>query len=302
MSTLLDILINDILPIFVVIGLGYGFARRNQPELRTASRLTFFILSPCLVFVSLVESNIGGDEVAQIAALVVLLVVIMGGLALLTGRALRLTNAQLMGFLLAVMFVNAGNYGLGVTRLAFGAEAEAHAIIYFATSSILVYTLGTLIASGFKGGLRGALVHLVRLPHVYALLAVLIIRVTQWHVPQPIMDGLRLPAQAAIPMMLLLLGVQLASASVGEYWKSATAGSFLRLIIAPVIAFGLARILNLSGPAQQAGILEASMPTAVISSLIAHEYGAEAKLVTGTVVVSTLLSPLTLSVIIALLK
>ena len=140
------------------------------------------------------------------------------------------------------------------------------------------------------------------LPHVYALLSVLVIRLTQWQVPPPIMDGLGLPARAAIPMMLLLLGAQLASASVGQYWKPAVTSTVLRLLAAPVIAVGLAGLLHLSGPARQAGILEASMPTAVISSLIANEYKSEPELVTGAVVVSTLVSPFTLSILIALLQ
>ena len=172
MSTLLEILVHDILPVFIAIGLGYSFARRNHAELRTATRLTFYVLSPCLVFVSLVESNIDGGETAQIFLLVLLMVLVMGALAWVTGRAMRLTSQQLIGFLLAAMFVNAGNYGLGVTRLAFGDEAEARAVIYFVSSSILIYTLGTLIASGFKGGWRGAIKHLLMLPQVYALLAV----------------------------------------------------------------------------------------------------------------------------------
>lgn len=302
MSTLLEIVLNDILPVFVVIGLGYVFARRNHSELRTATRLTFFVLSPCLVFVSLIESNMDGAETAQIFLFVVLMVLVMGALAWVTGRAMGLASQQLIGFLLAAMFVNAGNYGLGVTRLAFGAAAESRAVIYFVSSSILVYTLGTLIASGFKGGWRGAFKHLLTLPQVYALLAVFIIRATAWHVPEPIMEGLSLPARAAIPMMLLLLGMQLASASVGEYWKAASAGTVLRLVVAPFIAVGLAALLNLSGPAKQAGILEASMPTAVISTLIANEYKAEPQLVTSIVVLSTLLSPISLSIIIALLQ
>jgi malate permease and related proteins len=302
LSTLLDILVNDILPVFIVIGLGYAFARRNHPELRTATRLTFYVLSPCLVFVSLVGSDINGGETAQIFIFVLLMVLIMGALAWLTGRALRLTPSQLTGFLLAAMFVNAGNYGLGVTRLAFGAAAETYAVIYFVSSSILVYTLGTLLASGFAGGVKGALKHLVRLPQVYALLAVFAIRLAEWQVPEPIMEGLRLPAAAAIPMMLLLLGVQLADASIGEYWKTATVGTVLRLLIAPFIALGVAGLLRLSGPARQAGILEASMPAAVIVTLIANEYENEPKLVTSTVLLSTLLSPITLSLIIALLK
>jgi predicted permease len=302
LSTLLEILVSDILPVFIVIGLGYAFARRNHAELRTATRLTFFVLSPCLVFVSLVESDMSGVETAQIFLFVVLMVLAMGALAWFTGRAMRLTPQQLIGFLLAAMFVNAGNYGLGVTRLAFGEAAESRAVIYFVSSSILIYTLGTLIASGFKGGWRGAVKHLLTLPQVYALLAVFVVRATGWQVPAPIMEALDLPARATIPVMLLLLGMQLAKSSIGQYWKAASAGTVLRLVIAPFVAVGFAALLNLSGPARQAGILEASMPAAVLTTLIANEYEAEPQLVTETVLLSTLLSPISLSIIIALLQ
>lgn len=302
MSTLLEILVNDILPVFIVIGLGYVFARRTHPEIRTATRLTFYVLSPCLVFVSLIESNMSGGETAQLFMFVLLTVLGMGVLAWITGRIMHLTRQQLLGFLLVAMFVNAGNYGLGVTRLAFGADAEARAVIYFVSSSILVYTLGTLIASGFKGGWRGVIKHLLTLPQVYALVAVFVIRATGWQVPAPIMEALDLPARATIPIMLLLLGMQLANASVGEYWKVASVGSALRLVIAPIMAVGFAALLHLSGPARQAGILEASMPSAVINTLIANEYEVEPQLVTSTVVLSTLLSPISLSIIIALLQ
>lgn len=302
MSTLLEILIQDILPIFVVIGLGYAFARRTLPDIRVLSRLTFFIFSPSLVFVSLVESNIDGGELLQISAYVVTVTLIMGALAWFAARALRLSPVQTAGFLLATMFVNAGNYGLGVTRLAFGVDAEARAVIYFVTSSVLVYTLGVLIATGFKGGWRGVIKQLFSMPHIYALSAALLIRTTGWTVPRPVLDGLDFPARAAIPMMLVLLGMQLAHARVGEYWKPALASSGLRLIVAPVLALALAVVFNLSGPARQAGILEASMPAAVINTLIATEFDAEPKLVTGTVVLSTVLSPITLTLVIALLQ
>jgi len=302
LSTLLEILVHDIVPIFIVIGLGYVFARRTQPELRTLSRLTFYILSPCLVFVSLVESNIAGGEVAQIVGFVVTLTLSMGALAWVTARALHLSARQTSAFLLAVMFVNAGNYGLGVTRLAFGPEVQARAVLYFVASSVMVYTLGVLIAKGFTGGWRGALKQLLGLPHIYALSAALIIRALNWQVPQPIMDGLRFPAQAAIPLMLLLLGAQLVNAEVGQYWRPALAATGLSLMIAPLLAFGLASLLALPAQTRQAVVLEASMPAAVITTLIATEFQAEPKLVTSTVVLSTLLSPITLSIIIALLK
>jgi predicted permease len=301
-STLLEILSHDILPIFVVIGLGYVFARRTHPDIRVLSRLTFYIFSPSLVFVSLVESNIEGGEFVQIAAYVISVTLIMGGLAWLSARALHLTPGQTGGFVLTAMFVNSGNYGLGVTRLAFGADAEARAIVYYVTSSVMVYTLGVLIATGFKGGRRGVVKQLFSMPHIYALTVALTLRGLNLTVPRPLLDGLTFPANAAIPMMLVLLGMQLASARVGENWRPALAGSGLRLLVAPIVALALAMIYNLGGPARQAGVLEASMPAAVITTLLATEFDAEPKLVTGTVVVSTLISPLTLTVVIAMLQ
>jgi hypothetical protein len=227
----------------------------------------------------------------------------MGALAWLTARLLKFNPRQTAGFLLAVMFVNAGNYGLGVNRLAFGANAESRAVIYFVTSSVMVYTVGVLIATSHTGGgARGMLKQLFGLPQIYALLAVLIVRLTGFEVPKPILQGINFPAQAAIPMMLLLLGAQLASTSIGQYWKPALAGSGLSLIAAPILAFTMAGVIGLSGATRQAAILEASMPAAVINTIVANEFEAEPKLVTGTVVLSTLLSPLTLTFIIALLR
>ena len=302
MSTLLQILFEDILPIFVVIGLGFLFVRRTQSDLRSASRLTFFVLSPCLVLTSLITSNVGGSEVIQIAIFAIGIALIMGILARIVARWLRLTPRQTAAFLLGTMFVNAGNFGLGVNRLAFGAVTESRAIIYFVTSSIMVYTIGVAIARGGTGGGRAILKELLQLPHIYALIAALIIRLTSFQVPAPILNGLELPAAAAVPMMLLLLGGQLATISVGIYWRPALVASGLSLIVAPLVAFGLAALISMTGAARQAAILEASMPAAVINTIIATEYNAEPKLVTSTVVLSTLLSPITLTVIIAMLK
>jgi predicted permease len=302
LSTLLQILIHDIVPILIVIGLGYIFARRTRPELRTLSRLTFYIFSPCLVFVSLVESNIAGSEIAQIAVFVLVMTLAMGLLAWLSARGLRLAPRQTAGFLLAVMFVNSGNYGLGVNRLAFGPEVESRAIIYYVTSSILVYTIGVLIANGFASGWRGSLKQLLGLPHVYAMSVALIVRAAQWTVPQPLLDGLRFPAQAAVPSMLILLGAQLATATIGQHRRPALAGSGLSLLVAPLIAFGLASAFGLATQTRQAAVLEASMPAAVINTLIATEFDAAPQLVTSIVVLSTLASPITLSVVISLLK
>ena len=94
----------------------------------------------------------------------------------------------------------------------------------------------------------------------------------------------------------------MAIATIGQYWRPAIVGSILSLIVAPLVAFGITQVLNLGLFARQAVVLEASMPAAVINTLIATEFDAEPQLVTSTVMLSTLISPLTLSVIISFLK
>jgi predicted permease len=60
--------------------------------------------------------------------------------------------------------------------------------------------------------------------------------------------------------------------------------------------------LGLSGAARQAAIIEASMPTAVVTTILALEYEVAPPFVTSVVFVSTLLSPITVTVLIALLR
>jgi predicted permease len=72
--------------------------------------------------------------------------------------------------------------------------------------------------------------------------------------------------------------------------------------VAPAVALGFSRLLGLSGPALQAGIIQASMPTAVVTTVLALEFDVEASFVTSTVVAATLASPFTLTVLIAVLR
>jgi predicted permease len=75
----------------------------------------------------------------------------------------------------------------------------------------------------------------------------------------------------------------------------------LSLIVAPLVALGLTSVLGLSGPARQAGVILASMPVAVVTTILALEFEIAPSFVTSAVFVSTLLSPLTLTPLIAFL-
>jgi hypothetical protein len=76
---------------------------------------------------------------------------------------------------------------------------------------------------------------------------------------------------------------------------------FLQLVVTPLVGLGFAGLMGLSGVTRQAAVLEAAMPTAVITTVLAVEYDLDAAFITSVVIVSTLLSPLTLTPLIAYL-
>src|SRR5205085_8602945 len=102
-----------------------------------------------------------------------------------------------------------GNYGLPLVRFAFGAEALSHAAVYFVTSSVLVYTVGVLLAASGRRSLRRALFGAARVPAMYAVGVAAVILWLHVTVPPPIERPIQLLGDAALPMMMLVLGMQL---------------------------------------------------------------------------------------------
>ena len=302
MTLLFSILVNQITPILLCAGAGYSVGRAFKIDLRTISRITFYIFSPCLVFVSLTETQLSGQEFGRMALFTALTVVSLGAAAFLFGRTLRLDRHTLMGLVVINMFGNGGNYGLSLSKFAFGAEALARAVVYYLVSTVLVYTVGIVVASSGRAPLSKAFRGIFTLPAVYGLILAIILRLTGWPLPVPFQRSIELLSQAAIPVMLIVLGLQLAEARRPENLRLVTTASLFQLLSGPTIGLLLANWIGLSGPARQATVAEAAMPTAVITTIIAVEYDIDPTFVTGVVLMTTLLSPFTLTPLVAYLQ
>ena len=302
MSLIASIFASDILPIFVLAGVGFVLARRLRADVKTLSTVAFNAMSPCLVFYQLVTAKISGAQSLRVAAFCVLLTIAIGIAARLTALPLRLDRMTLSSFLLVAMFSNSGNYALPVVLFAFGQEALAFASVYFVTSAILIYTAGILVAASGHGSVRLALSRLFRVPALYAVTAAVIVLSTHTTVPEIVLRPVGLLSDAAIPIMLLILGMQLERAVMPKHPVAVGAAVVLSLVVAPMIAFGLSAVLGLTGAARQAAIIEASMPAAVITTVLALEFDLDAGFSTSVVFFTTLLSPVTLVLLIAYLQ
>lgn len=303
LSLIQSVFVDNLLPILLAAGAGFALGRALQPDIKTASRLTFYIFSPCLVFTSLAHVKIAAGEFGKLALLTVSVSAVMALLSYVCGRALGAGRQLLASLVVASVFVNSGNYGLAANKFAFGEEGLARAMVCFVVSTVILYTAGVLIASMGKLSAAHALRNLLTVPAVYGLLAAAIVRWGGLRIPLFVDRSVTLLSDATIPLMLVVLGLQIAQARVWPRDRIAliVTAALLQLAASPVIALLLAPLIGLPGIARQAAVLQSAMPAAVVATILAVEYDLDAPLVTGTVVVTTLLSPLTLTPLIAYL-
>ena len=295
MGLLISILVSDILPIFAIAGAGFLLARYAAVDVKTVARVVFYSLLPCLAFRLLVTSSPSGPNVGRLIALAVLIMAAMGVVGYVAAKGLGLDGASLRAFIMVVMFSNGGNYGLPVVRFAFGSEALTYATVFFLTGSVVTYVAGAFFAGSRRGRIAGALDKVWRMPSLYGVALALVVLAVGRPVPEAIMRPVALLSDAALPVMILVLGMQLERAVWPARPGIVIFAVGISLLAAPFVALGLASLLGISGPARQAAVILSSMPVAVVTTILALEFELSPEFVTSAVFLSTVLSPLTLT-------
>lgn len=286
---------NNILPILLLSGAGFALGKLLDINARSLGRVVFYVFSPVLIFDLLLQNRLKIDEAIGVILLTVCVVLSMGILTFLLGTLFKLDRPTLTSILITTMFANTGNYGLPLVSFAFGEQALSYAGIYFATTTLLFYTLGVLIASLGHMSLKEAALGLFRIPTLYAVILAILINAFGLQLPGPVERTVDLAAGGTIPLMLILLGVELTRVQLSGSVRAMQLSVSLRLLIAPLIAMLLTGMLGIGGAARQGSVTQASMPSMVSATVLATEYQLDSKLVTAVIFISTLLSPLTLT-------
>lgn len=270
-------------------------------EPRAFGRIIFYILYPVLILNLLIQNKLSVVSILKTSGYAVCVLAVTCLLAILVGMLCKLKRPILIAVVLTSVFANSGNYGLPLISFAFGQDALAYASIYYITTALLFNTLGVLIASMGHLDFKSALIGMLKVPTIYAILIAIIIIQTGWVMPVSLEHTISLVAGGAIPCMLILLGLELQRSQWNRNILAISISNLIRLVIGPAIGWGLSLVFGLKGSARQSGIVDAALPTAVMTTVLATEYKLDTSLVTAIVFTSTLLSPLTLTPVIFLL-
>lgn len=269
-----------IVPVLACAVIGYGWARSPWPfELAFVTRLITYIGTPSLVFSTLVRLAVPPEEIAwQVGmGLAAVAAGAVGGLL-----ALRLIGRPDTRLLPTIMLPNAGNLGLPIAYFAFGDAGLAIAIPFAATMTVCHFTVGVACATG-----RAAWTQVLTTPTIWAILAALVFLTTGVAAPAALVNLTTLLGGVMMPLMLIALGVSLASLRVSDLGLSATLAG-LRMAFGLAIGWGLTRAFGLTGPAAGVLILQSAMPPAVFNYLFAVRYSGPAAEIAGAVVLGTL--------------
>lgn len=314
MVDLLGIFASAIGPIVAIAGVGYLLALRKDIDPEPLNTAVVYVLAPALVFHSLAVTELAPATLARIAVGVVALTAVMWGISEAFGRAVGQDEPMLSALVLVAVFANTGNLGIPVSDFAFGDVGRQTAVLFLSVQAVLMYTVGVYVASrsGGASGLAGVR-RVFEIPLVYALVAALLARALGVVPPADgaTMQAVKLVGDAAIPVMLLILGAQLARTDTAAAVSRAWTGTVLKLGVAPAVGLGVALALGFENPTvARVFVLESAMPAAVTPVILVVEFAGDARsggvsvpeFVSTCVLVTTLLSIPLLTAIVAVLR
>lgn len=320
MANPIPVFIEVILPLALVWAVGYVARRFLKLDPRPFARAGLYLLTPTIIFVSLMDSEITLAEGGRVILLVGVLAIVLWLVAWGQARLLRLSPEDSSAFLLTSIFINSVNYGFPAVLLALGTEGLAWATFFAVGHALLANTAGGYIAARGRGGnVKQTLLAVLRIPMLYAVVLALVLRLAGVSLAVPFVIGgvrvallpavyqsIKLLAQSAVPIFMLVLGMQLAG-NGGQETPGAKlpVGAMVlagvnRLIVSPLLAWGLVLLLGIEGVAGQATIMEAAMPSAVLTVILAIEFDTRPRFVSAVVVGTTLASIVTLTLLLSL--
>jgi len=282
-------ILNIILPVIFVVLIGYLWNRYNKDFNPIAvTKLVANIGLPCLIYDSLTRSNLTINIYFKIflSAFLVLAIGFLFGYLLI--KIFRLPSIKLTT---PLMHPNTGNMGIPLSLLAFGNEGLALAAGFASIVMVSHFTANTAISSG-----NYSLKRIILSPVLLSLIFSLIILFYKIEMPNFFNSITKILSGFVIPLVLLSLGISLSKINIKKLKIGFILGLF-KLISGPFIGLLVVYLLKLDGNVAKVVILQASMPAAILTYLIAAQNNSYDQEIGTAVFVSTIGSAFSIPII-----
>jgi len=335
------VIVDIILPVFIIIFLGYLLSRYGRVSTTAFSRTQLYILSPALVFIATGRAEVSTALIFRVFIFIAIIEAFLFVVSQAIGFGTRRGRPVRHAMSLTSMFMNSGFYGIPVCMLAFGEKGFVYAVTFVVASSVLQTSVGIYLAASGCSRSVDALRSVLKVPVLYAIVVARVVAHYDLYPPESYMKVIDMLGQSAIPLGLLLLGMQLErivsammagrggvvaegqgvpvdevqgegqpqAGITGEMKREESREDLIFGSISAVLRLGgglalallVLSFLDFNPILKKVLIVEASMPTAVNTVVYATEFRCRPALTAIAVLVSTLLSIVSIPLILRFL-
>ena len=285
-------LIDVILPVFFVIGIGYYLGKKD-PNFNTdfITTLAGNVGTPAMIFYTITSTGVTLETFIEYF---IYALIIIGGFAIVGLFVLALMKKDVISELPPLILPNTGNMGIPICLFAYGTEGLGIASAIASVIILLHFTLGVLLAKK-----SFSLKILITNMPIYGIIAAVIVLYFNWEVPGFVVNTTFLLTYATIFLVLMSLGIALTKLKVVS-WLNASVLSGIRIIIGPIIGFGLIKYLNLTGLAAGVLLIQSAMPSAILTYLVGSMYSEKRVVdsIASVIVTSTIMSFITIPIVV----
>ena len=287
MATILE----TVVPVFLIILLGFLIGKFKKINVGPLVDLLVYVTVPALIVSSITKSSLSVADFFTVALSAAGVIIILGILAFFLFKAFHSTSR---GIYLPLTKGNSGYLGYPIALLAFGAEGLSRAVVFDVVNSLFLYSIGIWLIHEKKDFRE-----MFKIPLLYAVLLGIGLNLFSIQIHPVIAKPLEMVGSITIPLALLVLGYKLTEVRVKAFLVGIGASLF-RIIGGFLAALLLVSLFSISGVSRNIVLLEAAMPSAVMTLILCQKYGRDADAVASVVFLSTVLSIISIPIILTL--
>ncbi len=294
-----------ILSIIIMIGLGYFLKRidfLSEKDIDPFNKIVMYILMPCMIF-----HAIYGSDLSLIPKLGILPFIILAS-SFATGivsyfilKQLKLDDIKLWSVLVTVMIANTAFMGYPVTLGIYGQDGFLRAIFCDMATLCIFLILSFVLILKFGGTVKTAVKKIAFFPPLWAVVLGLCFNWLNIPIGSVLDYTVNYLGQGAIPLIMVTLGLSIDFSALSRSKSMIVFTSIMKLVFFPVVAFLIVNYLGLVNLEYQVAIVEAALPSGMMSLLLAITYKLDYELTSDCILINTVISLITLPIIIMLI-
>lgn len=294
-----------IISIVLMIGLGYFLKRidfLSEKDIDPLNKIVMYILMPCMIFSALYSADMSLLPTLGILPFVILTASIGSGvISYIVLKRLHYDDKKIWSVLVTVMIANTAFMGYPVNLGVYGHPGFLRAIFCDLATTCMFLLLSFVLVLKFGGTVKRAFREILFFPPLWAV--VLGISFNLLNIPiGPVLDKtVNYLADGAIPLIMISLGLSIELGGLARSKAMVIFTSIVKLGVFPLIALIVVSLLGLTGLQHDVGIIEAAMPSGMLSLLLAITYKLDYELTSDCILINTVISLITLPIIMTLL-